>query len=256
MSHRVNLENPIKNKLLGSSISGFKITAWHHIIFWTIYFTFNFLRWGTYFNDYLYSLKANFLGFPIHIGLSYFTIYFLVPKFIFKRKYLAFIGLLVLSIYTMVVLKFLLTYFLIGYDVWPEGPETHSLTFNYTVVMMLGELYVITFVASFKFMMDWLRETGRVARLEREQLETELRFLRAQISPHFFFNTLNNIYSLSLEKSDKTPETIVKLSDLMRYVLYETGGKNQCLRKEFEFINNYLIWRKSGTIRIWNSILR
>src|SRR5690606_15275493 len=60
----------------------------------------------------------------------------------------------------------------------------------------------------------------------------------------FFFNTLNNIYSLSLEKSDKTPETIVKLSDLMRYVLYETGGKNQCLRKEFEFINNYLYMEK------------
>jgi len=240
MSHPVNLENPIKNKLLGSSISGFKITAWHHIIFWTLYFTFNFLRWGTYFNDFLYSLKANLLGFPIHISLSYFTIYFLVPRFIFKRKYLAFIGLLVLSIYVMVVLKFLLTYFLISYNVWPEGPETHSLTFNYTVVMMLGELYVITFAASFKFMMDWLRETGRVARLEREQLETELRFLRAQISPHFFFNTLNNIYSLSLEKSDKTPETIIKLSDLMRYVLYESGGKNQCLRKEIEFIKNYL----------------
>src|SRR5690606_7355365 len=53
-------------------------------------------------------------------------------------------------------------------------------------------------------------------------------------------NTLNNIYSLSLEKSDKTPETIIKLSDLMRYVLYESGGKNQCLRKEIEFIKNYL----------------
>lgn len=240
MSHPINLENPIKNKLLGSSISGFKITAWHHIIFWTIYFVFNFLRWGTYFNDFFYSLKANLLGFPIHIALSYFTIYYLVPKFIFKRKYLAFIALLVISIYVMVVLKFLLTYFLIGYNVWPEGPETHSLTLNYTIVMMLGELYVITFAASFKFIMDWLRETGRVARLEREQLETELRFLRAQISPHFFFNTLNNIYSLSLEKSDKTPETIIKLSDLMRYVLYETGGMDQSLKKEFDFIKNYL----------------
>jgi LytS/YehU family sensor histidine kinase len=140
----------------------------------------------------------------------------------------------------MVVIKYLLTYFLIREDVWPEGPETHSLTLNYTVVMMLGELYVITFVASIKLTIDWLRETGRAARLEKEQLESELRFLRAQISPHFFFNTLNNIYSLSLEKSDKTPETIIKLSDLMRYVLYETKDKNQSLRKELVFIQNYL----------------
>src|SRR5690606_14081415 len=236
----MHLENQFNSKLLGNTMSGFRITTWHHIIFWGIYFTFNFLRWGSYFNDYLYSLKANLLGFPIHITLSYFTVYYLVPKFIFKRKFFSFGLILIGSIFTMVYLKYLLTYFLISYNVWPEGPETHSLTFNYTVVMMLGELYVITFAASFKLTMDWLRETGRVARLQKEQLETELRFLRAQISPHFFFHTLNNIYSLSLAKSDRTPDTIIKLSDLMRYVLYETRGKKQCLKKEIDFMRNYL----------------
>jgi len=231
---------PIKNKLLGNAISDFRINTWHHLIFWGIYFTLNFLRWGSYFNDYLYSLKANLLGFPIHITLAYFTVYYLVPKFIFKRKFISFALILLGSIFLMVYLKFLLTFFLISYNVWPEGPETHSLTFNYAVVMMLGELYVITFAASFKLTFDWLRETGRVARLQKEQLESELRFLRAQISPHFFFNTLNNIYALSLEKSDRAPETIIKLSDLMRYVLYETRSKNQCLKKELDFMENYL----------------
>ena len=236
----MQLQKQVKNRFLVNAAAQFKITPLHHVIFWLIYFSFNFLRWGSYFNDYLYSLKANLLGFPIHISLTYFTIYFLIPRFIFKRKIITFIFALFSSIFIMVFIKYLLTYFLISYDVWPEGPETHSLTFNYTVVMMLGELYVITFVASFKLTIDWLRETGRVARLEKEQLETELRFLRAQISPHFFFNTLNNIYSLSLEKSDKTPDTIIKLSDLMRYVLYETKDKNQSLRKELIFIKNYL----------------
>lgn len=236
----MQLQKQVKNRFLVNAATQFKITPLHHVIFWLIYFTFNFLRWGSYFNDYLYSVKANLLGFPIHIFLTYFTIYYLIPRFIFKRKIILFILILFSSIFVMVVIKYLLTYFLISYDVWPEGPETHSLTFNYTIVMMLGELYVITFVASIKLTIDWLRETGRAARLEKEQLETELRFLRAQISPHFFFNTLNNIYSLSLEKSDKTPETIIKLSDLMRYVLYETKDKNQSLRKELIFIKNYL----------------
>lgn len=236
----MQLQFPTKNRFFVNAVTENKITPLHHVIFWVIYFAFNFLRWGSYFNDYLYSFKSNLLGFPIHITLTYFTIYYLVPKFIFKRKFVAFVIALITSIFLLVVIKYLLTYFLISYNVWPEGPETHTLTFNYTVVMMLGELYVITFASSIKLTIDWLRETGRVAKLEKEQLETELRLLRAQISPHFFFNTLNNIYALSLEKSDKTPDTIIKLSDLMRYVLYETRDKDQSLKKELVFIQNYL----------------
>ncbi|WP_228238385.1 sensor histidine kinase [Allomuricauda sp. M10] len=236
----MHIQNRVNDNFLVNAVTEYKIRPIHHIIFWIIYFTFNFLRWGSYFNDYLYSFKSNLLGFPIHITLSYFTIYYLIPRFLFKRKYISFIAILFLSILLMVTIKYLLTHFLISYNVWPEGPETYSMTLNFTVVMMLGELYVITFVASFKFTMDYLRETRKASRLEKEQLETELRFLRAQISPHFFFNTLNNIYSLSLEKSDRTPETIIKLSDLMRYVLYETKEKNQSLKKEIHFIQNYL----------------
>ena len=130
---------------------------------------------------------------------------------------------------------------MISNNVWPEGPEeTTSLGVNYVVVMMLGELYVISFGAAIKITIDWLRERQIAANLAKSNLETELRFLRSQISPHFFFNTLNNIYSLSLEKSENTPETILKLSDLMRYLLYETKEKRQPLAKEIKFIQNYL----------------
>jgi sensor histidine kinase YesM len=104
----------------------------------------------------------------------------------------------------------------------------------------LGELYVISFVTAIKIIIDWMGENKRVARLEKTQLETELRFLRSQISPHFFFNTLNNIYSLSLSKSEKTPETILKLSELMRYLLYETKPNLQSLEKEITCVRNYL----------------
>ena len=106
--------------------------------------------------------------------------------------------------------------------------------------MMIGELYVITFVTAIKVTMDWLQEQKRVTALEKTQLETELLFLRSQISPHFFFNTLNNIYSLAIEKSDKTPKLILRLSELMRYLLYETKSKRQSLEKEIICIENYL----------------
>ena len=222
-----------------------KITLRHHVIFWLIYFLLNTLRWGNYFDDYVYSFKANIVGFPIHMILCYLNIFVLMPKFVFKRKYFLYVCALILSLISMVFIKFNLTYFLISTNVWPEGPKvindfTLSYSISYSLDMMIGELYVITFVTAIKITMDWLQEQKRVIDLENTQLETELLFLRTQISPHFFFNTLNNIYSLAIEKSNKTPKLILRLSELMRYLLYETKSKKQSLEKEIICIENYL----------------
>lgn len=219
----------------------YKVSITYHIIFWLIYFSFNTLRWGSYFNDYVYSLKTNLIGFPIHMILSYMTIYLLIPKLLFKKKYLVFIVTLLASIFLMVLLKFNLTYFLVSTNVWPEGPSvTTNFTLNYAIDMMIGELYVITFVTAIKITLDFLQEHKRVTDLEKANLETELLFLKTQISPHFFFNTLNNIHSLAIEKSDKTSKIILKLSELMRYLLYETRKKRQTLENEILCIQNYL----------------
>jgi LytS/YehU family sensor histidine kinase len=164
-----------------------------------------------------------------------------MPKFVFKKKYVPFVVLIISAIFLMVLVKFNLTYFLISNEVWPEGPAPiHSLTLNYIIDMMIGELYVITFVTAIKVTLDFLKEQKRVTDLEKIQLETELQFLKTQVSPHFFFNTLNNIHSLALEKSDKTPKIILRLSELMRYLLYETKSKRQSLENEILCIQNYL----------------
>jgi len=219
----------------------FKITRRHHVLFWSVYFLLNMLRWGNYFDDYLYSLKTNIIGFPVHMILVYLNIIVLMPRFVYKRKYFMYIIFLIASLLLMVFMKFNLTFFLVSENIWPEGPSViHDFTFTYVIDMMIGELYVITFVTAIKITMDWLEEQKRVAALEKMQSDTELLFLRSQISPHFFFNTLNNIYSLSIEKSEKTPRIILKLSELMRYLLYETKTKRQSLEKEIICIQNYL----------------
>lgn len=219
----------------------FKITRRHHVLFWSVYFLLNILRWGNYFDDYLYSLKTNIIGFPVHMILVYLNIIVLMPRFVYKRKYFMYIIFLIASLLLMVFMKFNLTFFLVSENIWPEGPSViHDFTFSYAIDMMIGELYVITFVTAIKITMDWLEEQKRVAALEKMQSDTELLFLRSQISPHFFFNTLNNIYSLSIEKSEKTPRIILKLSELMRYLLYETKTKRQSLEKEIICIQNYL----------------
>ncbi|MDD7886878.1 sensor histidine kinase [Flavivirga sp. 57AJ16] len=221
--------------------NNFNITLRHHVIFWVVYFLFTTFRWGSYFNDYEYALKTTLLGFSIHMTLCYFNVYYLMPKFIYTRRYIIYSIVLIVSLFFMVVVKFNLTYFLVSSNVWPEGPETTStLTLNYSIEMMLGELYVVTFVTAIKVTFDWIREHKRLVDMEKRQLETELRLLRTQISPHFFFNTLNNIYALTIEKSDKAPKIILKLSELMRYLLYETNQRRQSLTKEIICLQSYL----------------
>lgn len=237
----MGLQRQLQQIFTLNASTGYRILPIHHVIFWLIYFLFNFLRWGSYYSDYMLSLKGNIIGFPIHIVLSYFAIFYLVPKFIKNRKFLSFALSLVAAIFLMVFLKYYLTRLLVGTNVWPEGPEyTSNFSFNYALTMMLGEFYVIAFVTAIKITLDWMRESNRVVSLEKIQLETELKFLRTQVSPHFLFNTLNNIYSLSLEKSSKASEIILKLSELMRYMLYDTKENKQDLIKELHCIQNYL----------------
>ncbi len=219
----------------------YRINYKHHIIFWAIYFTFNVLRWGSLHNDFEYSLKTNLIGFPIHMALAYFNIYYLMPKYVHTRKYFIYTLYVLLSLFVMLLVKFNLTYYLVDPNVMPEGGEiVDTITLNYAIVTMLGELYVVSFVTAIKVTVDWLREHSKLHDLEKRQLTTELKFLRSQVSPHFFFNTLNNIYSLTLEKSNKAPEVVLKLSELMRYLLYATHRRKQDLKSEIDCIQNYI----------------
>ncbi|MCK0156432.1 histidine kinase [Cellulophaga sp. F20128] len=237
----MSTNNNIGSFIKGNSSKSFDVNYKHHIIFWLIYFIFNMLRYSNIHQDYALSLKMNLIGFPIHMSIAYFNVYYLMPKFVFQKKYYRYAFFVVLTLFVMLLVKYFATYILIGPDVWPEGPEElQGLTLNYAITTMVGELYVSSFVAAIKLTIDWLKEHSKLHELEKRQLSTELRFLRSQISPHFFFNTLNNIYSLTLEKSNKAPEVILKLSELMRYLLYATKKNKQDLKSEIDCIHNYL----------------
>ncbi|MCG1037730.1 sensor histidine kinase [Polaribacter sargassicola] len=220
----------------------YQISLKHHIIFWSIYFVITVIRWGGIHENYLYSLKTTLIGFPIEMILVYLNVYVFMPKFAFNNKrYTTYIVLILSSIFLMVLAKFYLNYYLLSSDAWKEGLNTaNNITLTYILDNMIGELYVITFVTAIKITLDLLKEQKRVTSLEKAQLETELLFLRTQVSPHFFFNTLNNIYSLAVERSKKTQIIILKLSELMRYLLYETKSKRQTLENEILCIQNYL----------------
>jgi LytS/YehU family sensor histidine kinase len=120
-------------------------------------------------------------------------------------------------------------------------------TFYNVTVQMVREMYLVGFTAAIKFTKDWIQNQRRLAFVseqmkekEKQYLEAELNFLKSQIQPHFFFNTLNNLYSLTLKKSDHAPEVVLKLSDLMSYMLYESNPSKVSLNKEINYLQNYL----------------
>ena len=88
--------------------------------------------------------------------------------------------------------------------------------------------------------MHWFQIQNEKADLITKNVQTELQFLKNQINPHFLFNTLNNLYALTLKKSDLAPDVVIKLSDMLRYMLYECNEKEVALSKEIKYIQNYI----------------
>ena len=221
--------------------TSYSIPTKYHIWFWLGYFTFNVIRWGSYFDDYWYSLKSNFVEFPLHIILVYFNLYFLLPKYILKKKYYMYIIVLIIALFVIYVLRTELNYLLVTKNIWPEAETTQqAFTFNHIIAVILGEIYVIALATAIKLTFDWVYERKRVEDLQKMQLQTELNFLKSQIQPHFFFNTLNNLYALTLEKSNIAPSVVLKLSEIMQYVLYDAKEPKVSLFTAINYIQNYL----------------
>ena len=213
----------------------------YHILFWLGYFVFNVIRWGSYFEDYWYSFKSNLIEFPIHIIFVYINVYYLIPKFILKRKYWSYIGSLMGMLVLVYLIRTGLNYLLVTKEIWPEAESPgRFLELNHIIAVVLGELYVIGFVSTIKLVIDWSVEKRRNEDLAKLQMSTELKYLRTQIQPHFFFNTLNNLYALTLSKSGNAPQLVIKLSDMMQYILYEVDSSKASLLKEISHINNFI----------------
>lgn len=105
-------------------------------------------------------------------------------------------------------------------------------------------LLVFIFSTGIKVISQWLQTERKNKEIQNEKLQTELSFLKAQINPHFLFNTLNNIYSLAADRSENTAAAVMKLSSIMRYVLNEAKNDFVPLEKEIEFTNHYIELQK------------
>jgi len=165
----------------------------------------------------------------------------LIPKFIIGKKYRRYILFLTLVLTLHYFVRTGIINWLIYEGVLPSFHEKHELfSFNHVVALTLGEIYVIGLVSAIKYTIDYVVELNKNNRLLALQTETEMKYLKAQIQPHFFFNVLNSLYALTLSNSKKASEVVLKLSEIMEYVIYDTSKKRIPLPKEINYVKNYI----------------
>jgi sensor histidine kinase YesM len=180
--------------------------------------------------------------FPILIGrvaflslLVYSNLYILIPYFFVKRKILIyFLTLFAICLFISVFelsFVYLISNTLLDYSFYLSDKLASH--FLFILFLVLGS-------SGIKIAKDWFIKEQIQRQLEQKNLQSEINFLKSQINPHFLFNTLNSIYAHALKKSDETPELIIRLSEMMRYLLYESNVKEVPLLQEINYLKNYL----------------
>jgi two-component system, LytTR family, sensor kinase len=219
----------------------FKIAG--HVIFWLI--STSLLTSLFYFYDerFSFNLIEKSLITNLFFAVSvYINLNVLIPRFLKQKNYIFyFFWLIVLLSATSFVLQLIFIYPLRSLLGITEGFT--SFNTNLHSAYFFSTLLYVGITSFLKLIKDWLSLQDvnlRLVKIEQQKLEAELKTLKGQLNPHFLFNSLNNIYSLALIKSDKVPELILKLSDLMRHIIYESKENYISLEKELEFVNNFI----------------
>lgn len=177
----------------------------------------------------------------VTIMATYFTLYVLISKYLLKDKIPLFILLFIFSsivfgfadrVYNKLVLYPLL---------YPKNADEYKIISFSLAWSMFGIYGVVLLASSIKLIKYWIISKNQQVELKAQVMKSELALMKSQIHPHFLFNTINNIYSLTLKKSDKAPEMLLKLSEILRYMLYECNVPLIELEKELAYIRNYIM---------------
>ncbi|MBN2727709.1 MAG: histidine kinase [Bacteroidales bacterium] len=211
-----------------------------HIVFWLLYISVYSLIVSIPVELTFWDLLKRTLYFlPVDIIITYILIYALLPL-LFKKKYLFFsLFFIVLAVITPITNQ-IINYYIYLPIYHPEYLEKYTFwQFNY-FYFTISSLSIALFAAAIKLLKQWVKEQQHRNFLQNQNLQSELALLKNQINPHFIFNTLNNIDSLIAIEPSKASESIMRLSDIMRYVLYEATADFVPLEKEINYLKNFI----------------
>ena len=210
--------------------------AAYHILIWSLLviphgvFSFKFIeRIGVMFFLFNILVMDGLL-----LAIVYLNVFYLIRKYYKTRQYTLYFlisGILVLVYVSAVAALEMYVSEIMNYN----EPLISTAFWHFVNVCRYCVIAFLLFSLREKF-----EQKQQMDQMKLEKLNTEINYLRAQINPHFLFNTLNNLYALALEKSDQTAEVIIKLSKMMDYMLYELDGSKVPLRKDVENLENYI----------------
>lgn len=202
--------------------------------------------WGTYCSFYLYQSQQEFgwrnalpgvlIPLTINALLAYLNYGYLLPRWLAQhrtRRYL-------LEFAAAFILGVALKVKALQYFAPTALPQAYLHSLSFVLATVGGTLFIVLFIAMLRFSVNWFALEAKTKALENEQLHSELRFLKAQINPHFLFNTLNNLYYLAYTQSPKTPEVVAQLAQMMRYLLEDSNQPTVPLSQEIEFMRSYV----------------
>lgn len=208
--------------------------AAYHGLFWLMFLLLLTLTEGTG-QGFLFTFSNELINIFFYGLIVYFNLFYLIPNYLTKKRFLTYCGLLILATLIITPLKVLAFYFKFGGYPQAQAELLNNMNWYFLVTFFIAGSSTI-----YKIIADWTRYLREKQELQTQTMQSELRFLKSQINPHFLFNTLNNLYALTLKKSDQAPEIVIKLSEMMRYMLYECNEKQVLLSKEVHYIRNYL----------------
>jgi sensor histidine kinase YesM len=211
------------------------LTFLYWLLVWIFYDLF--FGYGKLYN--LYSLSFSLIIVLITAGSAYFLNYFLLPKYLFTRRYGRFI---LFAFYTLIMALWLEVVTVVIFFIWVQKFTILLLDGSSRDIYSLiaGTSFIVLLSVSIRLAEYSFEAQNRKQAALREKVESELKMLKSQIHPHFLFNTLNNIYALAVNKSDATPDAVLKLSGLLDYLIYHGNEDEVELKKELELIKNYI----------------
>lgn len=219
-----------------------------HIVFWIPPFFLLTYIFGTAFGSFELGWKVIAMLMPVHLLYFYLLDFFVVKHFYVKGEYLrAFLVTMVIIFFSSflyrVVEVFLTDPYIIRFYQKTDSDFTWDKIGMSSTEQLFNPVYFVTALERSNAVV-WIGITLRLFNLSHERkqfaLQAELDFLKAQLHPHFLFNSLNNIYSLSLDKSEKTPEVVLGISNILRYSLYECTAQEVSLKRDIEILNDYI----------------
>ncbi len=215
-----------------------KFRVWRHLVFLLFFFVllYNARFWHDFREEYdQYVLIFVYVALLV---MTYINIYVLVPLFFFRTRYiLYFILLIILGVVGLKMISLCFNTIFSGYRISEPGVVKNR-TGLYEGIMMCIPIILIS--TTLRLVQKWTRDNVKLAELSNLTLMMELNELRNQINPHFLFNMLNNVKALIRTDPDKASAVIVKLSEFLRYQLYENNEEKTLLTSEIDFLSNFI----------------